>query len=299
MKMPRGRCWVLSEFGSELKEMHSDGSHHPIPTQDPHPTGFLTFPDALERSCDIFFETAADRLKPEGVNHWYEQFGIGRLTGIGISERPGLRPELWKGHIEDPRMNNAWAGMGEGTSWATPLQIANVAATIARDGIWMRPRLLTQESQDALDAAHPRSGSVPDRMDLHLNPEAVAQAKVGMENAVDGKAATGKITHAAWLTLAAKTGTADTSILGLKINGERIKPVPRFGPETATPWYRATDREGKSVVHSWYMGYAPADHPQIAFCVLIEFAGVGGGAGAGPVASKVLEACEKAGYLHP
>jgi penicillin-binding protein 2 len=299
MKMPRGRCWVLSEFGPELKKMGSDGSHHPIPTQDPHPTGFLTFADALERSCDIYFETLADRLKPEGVNHWYEQFGMGRITGIGIHEEPGLRPALWKGHIDDPRMNNCWAGMGEGTIWATPLQVANEAATIARGGIWMRPRLLTQATQEALDAVKPRSGSIPDQVDLHLSPEALAQARVGMINAVDGRASTGKIPHAAWLTIAAKTGTADTSPLSLKINGERIKPVPRFGRETSTPWYRSTDREGKSVVHSWYMGYAPADHPQIAFAVLIEYAGVGGGPGAGVVTSHLLEACEKEGYLHP
>lgn len=298
MKMPAGRCWVLSEYGPLLARLGMDGSHHQFPTQAPHPTGFLTFADALERSCDIYFETVADRLKPEGVNHWYDQFGIGRPTGIGIYERPGLRPEMWKGRIEDPRMNNCWAGMGEGTVWATPLQVANEAATIARGGIWMRPRLLTEQTQEALDSVHPRTGSVPDRVDLHLDPEAVRQARIGMINVVDGPAATGKIEHASWLKIAAKTGTADTSPLSLKVNGERIKAVCRFGQETATPWYRATDAEGKSVVHSWFMGYAPADDPQIAFCVLIEYAGVGGGAGAGPVASHILEACEKEGYLH-
>ena len=303
MKMPRGRCWVLSEYGPLLKSLGLDGSHHQFPSQAPHPTGFLTFADALERSCDIYFETVADRLRPEGVNHWYEQFGMGRLTGIGIAERPGLRPELFKGRVEDPRMSNCWAGMGEGNIWATPLQIANEAATIARGGVWMRPRLLNGATQDALDAVHPRPGTIPDQIDLHLSPQALEQARIGMRNVVDGAASTGKISHAPWLTLAAKTGTADTSALLQKLNGQithtKMSPVCRFGPETDTPWYRATDAEGQHLVHSWYMGYAPADHPQLAFCVLIEYAGAGGGAAAGPVASHILEACEKEGYLKP
>jgi penicillin-binding protein 2 len=305
IKMPRGRCWVLSEFGKQLKELGLDGSHHPFPSSAPHPTGFLTFADALERSCDIYFETLADRLQPQGVDHWYNLFGLGRPTGIGIYERPGLRPALYKGRVEDPRMNNCWAGMGEGTTWATPLQMANAAATIARGGIWMRPRLLTQQSQDALDAVHMRPDAALDRIDLHLDPEALRQARIGMINVVDGKASTGPIHHASWLTVAAKTGTADTAPLWETVKGEdgkmvrrKMIPVKRFGEETATPWYRSTDRDGVGMVHSWYMGYAPADNPQIAFCVLIEYAGAGGGAAAGPVASHLLEACEKAGYLH-
>jgi penicillin-binding protein 2 len=309
VKMPAGRCWVLSEFGPQLKQIHSDGSHHPFPSSDPHPTGFLTFADAIERSCDIYFETVADRLTPAGVDRWYDQFGMGRVTGIGIYERPGLRPQLWKGHPpEDPRMNNCWAGMGQGFVWATPLQIANEAATIARNGVWMRPRLLTAETQAALDAVHPRSSAIPDQVDLHLDPEALRQVKIGMVKVVDGKSANPKINHPAWLTVAAKTGTADTSPLLEKVKVEdgplirqKMIPVYHLGPETATPWYRATSEEGKPehLVHAWYMGFAPVENPKIAFCVLIEYSGASGGAAAGPVAGKIIEACVKAGYLRP
>jgi cell division protein FtsI/penicillin-binding protein 2 len=150
-----------------------------------------------------------------------------------------------------------------------------------------------------------RPDAALDRIDLHLDPEALRQARIGMINVVDGKASTGPIHHASWLTVAAKTGTADTAPLWETVKGEdgkmvrrKMIPVKRFGEETATPWYRSTDRDGVGMVHSWYMGYAPADNPQIAFCVLIEYAGAGGGAAAGPVASHLLEACEKAGYLH-
>jgi len=233
----------------------------------------LTFSDALERSCDIFFETVADRLTPAGVDHWLEQFGLGRPTGIGIFERPGLRPDLFRGTVEYPRGNNCLAGMGQGTVLATPLQIANEAATIARGGNWMRPRLLSAETQAALDSIHPRPDAV-DSVDLHLSPEALRQARIGMIEVVDAQGVgTGNIDHPGF-TLAAKTGTADTAPLWVKLkdaNGklvnQKLVPVHRHGEEGPTPWYRSGSESGYGVVHSWYMGYAPAENPQIAFCV--------------------------------
>jgi cell division protein FtsI/penicillin-binding protein 2 len=69
-----GRCWVASKFGHLLPSV----AHHPIPSRAPHPTGFLTFADALERSCNIYFENMADRLKMEGLGQWMGEFGLGK-----------------------------------------------------------------------------------------------------------------------------------------------------------------------------------------------------------------------------
>jgi penicillin-binding protein 2 len=291
-RMPGGRCWILSEHGAELRALHLPDNHGP-----------LTYAQALERSCDIYFETIADRLGPAGVNHWYDQFGLGRITGIGIYETPGLRSGEWKGPVSDARMNNCLSGMGQGTSWATPLQIANEAATIARGGIWMRPTLLSRQTQAALDEVHPRSpNSPPDAVDLHLDPDALRAAKIGMRNVVDGSAGTGKIEHPAWLSVAAKTGTADTSPLYVKTpdaDGKMVLvkriPVIRGGPETSTPWYRSDT--GKTETVAWYMGFAPVEDPKIAFCVMVEYAGAGGGTASGPIVTKILNDCAAAGYF--
>ncbi len=40
--------------------------------------------------------------------------------------------------------------------------------------------------------------------------------------------------------------------------------------------------------HAWFIGYAPADHPKIAICVLVENAGFGGVVSA-PIASMCIE----------
>jgi len=48
--------------------------------------------------------------------------------------------------------------------------------------------------------------------------------------------------------------------------------------------------------HAWYVGFAPADHPQVAFAVMVEYGGSGGVAAAS-VAREALEACISRGYL--
>ncbi len=191
-----GRCWVVSELGPELAKLGIKPIHHPVPQHHEHrghdnnPDGWLTYSDALQRSCNIYFETVADRLKQPRVTFWYDQFGFGRSTGIGIAESRGLIPG--PSDSLSARMENCASGIGQMRVLATPLQIANEAATIARNGIWMRPRLLTAPTQADLDGARPRPSNLPpDQVDLHLNPVGLEQAKLGMWNVVNTVAGSG------------------------------------------------------------------------------------------------------------
>jgi penicillin-binding protein 2 len=311
VKMPRGQCWVQSEFSEVVNGKRTLEDHHRVPTAAPHhgiygnPDGWLSFSDAIERSCDVFFETAADRMGAADMSAWYEKWGFGRTSGIGIYESPGLLETQYRGRLDNPRMTNCYAGMGQDKTQATPLQIANEAATIARNGVWLRPRLLTAEDQAALDTTRGRSAA-GDRVDLHLDPAGIEQCRIGMVNVVSGPAGTGSLKRLyadrpAWLTIAGKTGTAETSRLfaeskdaGVGVRQPRT-PVVRGGPETASPWYRS--EKGDDFVHAWYMGYAPVENPQVAFAVVIEYAGAGGGVAAAPVACHVLDACMQDGLL--
>jgi cell division protein FtsI/penicillin-binding protein 2 len=62
-------------------------------------------------------------------------------------------------------------------------------------------------------------------------------------------------------------------------------------PGTET-WYQ--DKEHFD--HAWFIGYAPYENPQVAFCVFVEY-GEAGGRVAGPIAHDVLVACIRHGYL--
>src|SRR5205085_6545211 len=90
---------------------------------------------------------------------------------------------------------------------------------------------------------------------------------------------------------------------GKELRDEKNHPVmvdlamsTHDAPNPRAPWYRATGRQGDQPHHSWFIGFAPAEDPQIAVAVLVEYGGSGGGA-AGSVASKILELCIAHDYL--
>jgi penicillin-binding protein 2 len=325
-----GRCWVESKFGPQLRALGMTSAHHPVPSGAPHPTGFLTFGDALERSCNVYFETMASRLGMEGLSIWFDRFGLGRATGIGIPEAHGRLPRDYQGPLWDRQYKTWFSGIGQDPVAATPIQMANIAATIARDGIWMRPRLLPdpealelgiRPAEPLPPGAAPGTAPTyyPDRVDLNLSRAALAAAKDGMQRVVRGKAGTGKgVLRGASkqleaIPLCCKTGTAQAPRFGIKLRDEHGKPLldehgrQRYDyidpstadhPSTIAPWYRGNGPDGRDINHAWYIGFAPAERPQVAFAVMIEYGGSGGMAAAA-VARSVLESCIGHGYLAP
>jgi penicillin-binding protein 2 len=319
-----GRCWVASNFGETLKNLGMSVAHHPIPTQAPHPTGFLTFGDAEERSCNVFFETLADRLGANGLHHWFDRFGLGRITGLGIPEFAGRIPgdPLYSMPAEMRRSATWFSGIGQSQVLATPIQMANVAAVLARNGVWMKPRLVPAGTD--IDPARTPG---PDVVDLHLNPAALAEARDGMIRVVNSVAGTGTSLHRTDILVAGKTGSAQAAPLRvvqrdelgeviqkpvkLSVKGEdgkitlkdgmindleKLKLGTHASPNPKAPWYRGTGANEDKISHAWFIGYAPANNPKIAFAVMVEYGG-GGGATAGYVAKHMLDACIAEGYL--
>lgn len=323
-----GKCWVVSTARSNGLDFWS---HHPFPIahrgHDGNPDGFLTFADALERSCNVYFETLGDRLKTDGLSRIFHTFGLGRPTGIGIAEVAGSVPS----DRHDPeylRRSLSWfSAIGQARVYATPIQMANVAATIARDGVWMKPHLLVDGTNlpPRKPTSQPADKLAPaeDRIDLRVPPAAIRAAKQGMYNVVYAPAGTGPFVASrdenihsldpalAHIHIAGKTGTAQASRVrvpvldadGVPTVDEEGKPVTKFlqpslpgRPNPEADWYRATDAEGEHFNHAWFIGFAPAEHPQVAFAVMVEY-GESGGSTAGRLAKHVVEACIEHGYL--
>jgi penicillin-binding protein 2 len=322
--MPGGaRCWTLSKY-PWLDQ--SKTSHHQIPPEDPHPTGFLTFSDALQRSCNVFFQNMGDRLGIDGLTYWMRTFGLGRITGVGVFEEPGILPESVPATIQGyKRRNFSWlAGIGQGYVKATPIQMANVAATIARNGIWMRPRLVSDDVSRqlrAIAARHPSTRpsafdwmDLPDRgVDLNLSPAAVAAAQDGMWKVVNTIAGSGNVLFQPNLQISGKTGTAQAAPfaipardqLGHEIfEGSKLKeiypePSTPEKPNPQAPWYLGFEEKGSAtpeLKHAWFIGYAPSHNPKIAFAVLVEYGG-SGGPSAGTIAHHIIDACVEHGYV--
>ncbi|MEM1012269.1 MAG: penicillin-binding transpeptidase domain-containing protein [Planctomycetota bacterium] len=300
------RCWTAKMFPNSVQG-------HQMPPQDPHPTpglnpfdpnpGDLTFADAIQRSCNIFFETLGHQGGHEQLSSWLGQFGLGEPTGIGLPEKRGLTPFLVEGATAAEQMRSAIFGsMGQGAVEATPMQMADVAATLARDGKRLRPRLVDDGTRDVVD--------------LGLDRVALDQMHRGMEAVVNTRGGSGyRINERLPVTIAGKTGSAQAFRLTLaerdldgqpvrddngRIRYRRMDDLSTRGkPNPAAPWYRRSNHpseERVEVTHAWFIGYAPADDPKVAFAVFVEYGG-SGGYSAGSVAAQIVQALTNRGYL--
>jgi peptidoglycan glycosyltransferase len=151
------------------------------------------------------------------------------------------------------RLELANAAYGQAEVLVTPLQMALVAATIANNGVLMRPTLV-----DRLTAS---DGSV-----TQLEPQAWTQvcsfetAQIigdAMQQAVEGRFAFAGAAKVPGLPTAGKSGTAE------------------IGPDVAP--------------HSWFIGFAPTDAPRIAVAVIVEGGGLGSQR-AVPMAGQLMSA---------
>ena len=205
---------------------------------------------AIAESNDIYFYALgggwADGhiagLGIDGLNTSLSAFGLGKKTGIDIpSEVNGLIPGPdWKrGQIgEGWYIGDTYhQSIGQGYMLATPLQMAAAAAAIANGGTLWKPHL----GQSLIDPVTGQSTPLPvQALNSHwVSPANVQVVREGMLMTTQSGSARplGKL-H---VVTAGKTGTAE------------------FGNQGLT--------------HAWYTGFAPYDHPTLAFAILVEAGG--------------------------
>lgn len=227
--------------------------------------GAIGFERAVGASCNVFFWHAAQRLEQPQLEKWSRTFGIGRVTGIDLpkgEEGTGLIPTpKWK----EKTKRGKWVGgdmlnmaVGQGAVKVTPLQLATFTAALANGGNLMRPQLVREVVDETGSKPVVSRRLKPEIMSsLGLKPQNLAAIVRGMERVVEegGTAANIRVPG---VTIAGKTGTAETSKKGVKAPS-----------------------------HSVFVCFAPVDHPQIAIAVLVENGGFGADTAA-PIAKKML-----------
>ena len=295
-KPDRFRCWLYNDY----KQVHG--------SQDAE--------SAVRNSCNIFFFHVGERLGPARLCEWFSRFGLGRTQGTGlIEETPAIVPtEQWMqqsvGRGYQPA--DAWNfSIGQGEVTATPIQAANVAASIA-SGFWAPVHLAYDSSGRSLGAPPAPVQAFEDRH--------VQVLRRGMWRVVN-EHGTGKDAHldSKEFELCGKTGSAQTVPLVLNTryicewpDGHRQDVIAiceedalaQFGDEKPKiVGSRAHDRyptllEGETLpAHAWFIGWMqPSRTPRgaaptgrvYAISVVIEFGGSGGRV-AGPVAKNIAE----------
>lgn len=231
--------------------------------------GTMTLHDALVDSCDVYFYTVGHRMGIEAMAAYMRLFGLGRPTGIELpSERRGIVPSpAWKKRVK----GQVWfpgetisASIGQGYTTVTPIQMAQVTAAVANDGLIYRPHVVHAIMER--ESGRRQEFPVVARGRLKLRQETLDLIKTAMEGVVtDG---TAKRAQSPLVTIAGKTGTAQTASVRIDTEDEE------------------TPKKLKD--HAWFVSYAPAEGARIAVAVLVEHMGHGGSAAA-PLARRLIE----------
>lgn len=208
---------------------------------------------ALEYSCNIFFYDVGRRLGVDVFSAMARQLGLATPTGVEITEAQGRL--TWSSDENYQAGLTLMAAIGQGNTAVTPLQLAAYAATLANCG--QRPAL--HFANRAVNAA---------------TGETVWQYAPTFTTVSGGEGVFGPIRDGM------KRMARTTRVL-------REAPVA-CAAKTGSPQLADTLPGGGHYVNSVLIGYAPADDPQIAMAVVLEYGG--GGSNAAPILRAVLDA---------
>lgn len=228
----------------------------------------LNLKQSIQNSCNAYYAALYRNLldNPKygsldnAFNVWRNHllsFGFGKRLGVDLpNEKQGYVPTInrynriyGEGHVKS--LNIISMAIGQGEILLTPIQMANLAATIANRGYYYTPHIIKDLPAEFTDMKMPYT--VKRYCDIDSSYfETVVEGMYLAVNGVDG--GTARNAAVSGIDICGKTGTAENP--------------------------------GKD--HSIFMAFAPKDHPKIAIAVYVENAGFGA-TWAAPIASLMIE----------
>ena len=231
--------------------------------------GLVDLHAGLVHSCDVYFYTLGHQLGIDRIAYYAEWFGLGRRTGIDLPvEKSGLVPSReWKEKI----LGNPWypgetisVAIGQGYVTVTPLQMAALISTVAKNGVRYRPRVVRQLGKRKEGT---RVDLKPSRLiSMNLQHETLTALHDALRDVV--VSGTGRRAQSRSVAISGKTGTAQVVSLDKVTSEDEVRTGLRD--------------------HAWFVAYAPSDDPQIAVSVIVEHMGHGGEVAA-PMARAIID----------
>ena len=228
----------------DIEGCFEDASHHP--------DELMTVKDCVRLSSNVCTIKIGEGLGERRLEEYLTAFGYGQATGVDFPGEADGNVNLPHGCPTCP----ASAAIGYSIS-VTPLQMAAVYATIANDGVWIQPRLVTDiidgDGQRAhVEADSHRVVSEGTARTMCIMLQAVVEDGTGTLASVDGYAVGGKTGTTRKFDFSAGSYTEDVVVS--------------------------------------FIGMAPIEDPQLVIAVVIDspLEGVTGGAAAAPVFAEVM-----------
>ena len=196
--------------------------------------GSQSFTEVVQNSCNVGFVNVGLRLGRDPFYRYIDAFGFGKQTNVDL---PGEAKGITIDRAKATPINIATMSIGQSIA-VTPIQLVTAAAAVANDGKLLRPQIV-REVRD-------KSGQVirgfqPDVVRQVLDTSITKQVNEILESVVSQ--GSGKNAYIEGFKIAGKTGTAQ------KVGAGGYLP----------------DKYVAS-----FVGFAPADDPQVAMLVIID-----------------------------
>ena len=215
--------------------------YHPRCTRHGH-SGNIDVITAIKWSCNVFFYDVGRRLTSDVYDAYAYKLGLGQRTGVEVGEALGRLTT--KNDSNYTASLDVQAAIGQGNTVVTPIQLATYAATLANNGT----RYRTHFVKAILDT---NTGEV------------LSETKPEVMDVIEGTGNTFELVRQGMKQV--------PSTISGKISSY---PVP-IACKTGTPQRSETYAPGKHYLNAMMVAYLPADDPQIAIGITIEYGGYG------------------------
>ena len=206
-------------------------------------SGNIDVVTAIKWSCNVFFYDVGRRLTSDVYDAYAYKLGLGQRTGVEVSEAVGhLTSKNDSNYMESLDVQ---AAIGQGNTVVTPIQLATYAATLANNGT----RYRTHFVKAILDS---NTGEV------------ISETQPEVMDIIEGTGNTFELVRQGMRQV-------PSTITNSKISSYPIA----IACKTGTPQRSETYAPGKHYLNAMMVAYLPADDPQIAIGITIEYGGYG------------------------
>jgi peptidoglycan glycosyltransferase len=216
--------------------------------------GDIDMTTALTNSVNTWWAQVGEKLGNDTMFQYMDRFGFDAKPRLDYPSFQLATSGVFDGNKllgpSDP-IDIGRVAIGQERLRVTPLQMAEVAATVANKGELMEPRLWSK----VIDPDGRETKLDPARQSRVMGEDIAATLNTMMQSVV--REGTGTAAAVSGIDVAGKTGTAELS---------------------------------PGVNDAWFIGFAPADDPQIAIACIVEHTSGFGGPTCGPIFKAVAEA---------
>ena len=218
--------------------------YRPRCAQHGHGNGPIDVVNAIKWSCNIFFYDVGRRLTSDVYDAYAYKLGLGQRTGVEVSEALGhLTTKNDSNYTESLDIQ---AAIGQGNTAVTPIQLATYAATLANRGTRYRTHfvkaILDSNTGKTLEETQPEVMDV-----VEDKGETFDLVREGMKGVAQTIPALAGYPY----TIACKTGS----------------------PQRSEGYYVGSTY--KHYTNAAMIAYGPAEDPEIAIGVVVEYGGAG------------------------